>query len=163
MTINSEQTMSVKIWIDADACPKPVKDIVFRAAIKRQVHLVMVANQIIQHPKSPYIHMIKVGAGFDVADNYIVQEVQPNDLVVTADIPLADLIVKKGAYAIEPRGRLLTPDTIAERISTRNLMESLRSIGEVRGGPSSFSSSDSQSFANGFDRLLTQLITNTKK
>lgn len=157
MGINDEEN-GVKVWIDADACPKLVKDIVFRAAMKRQVHLILVANQVIQHPKSAFIHMIKVGAGFDVADNYIVQECRPNDLIVTADIPLADLVVKKGAFAIEPRGRLLTPDNIAERISTRNLMESLRSIGEVRGGPSSFSASDSQSFANGFDRLLTQLM-----
>lgn len=148
----------MRIWIDADACPKPVKDIVFKAAMKRELQLILVANQVIQHPKSPFIKMIKVGAGFDVADNYIVQETQPNDLVITQDIPLADLVVKKGAYAIEPRGRLLTPDTIAERISTRNLMESLRSIGEVSGGPSSFSAADSQRFANGFDRLVTQLI-----
>ena len=152
----------MQVWIDADACPKPVKEILFRAAMKRELMTIMVANQVIASPKSPFIKMIKVGAGFDVADNYIVQHVEPNDLVVTQDIPLADLIVKKGAFAIEPRGRLLTPDTIAERISTRNLMESLRSIGEISGGPSSFSAANSQSFANGFDRLVTQLLQNEK-
>lgn len=149
----------MKIWIDADACPKQVKEIVFKAAMKRQVHVVMVANQVIQHPKSPFISMIKVGAGFDVADNYIVQETQANDMVITQDIPLADLVVKKGAFAIEPRGRLLDEDTIAERVATRNLMESLRSTGDIRGGPSAFSAADAQSFANGFDRLLTRLMT----
>jgi len=148
----------MQIWIDADACPKPVKDIVFKAAMKRELKTILVANQVIAHPKSPFIQMIKVGAGFDVADNYIVQHVQLQDIVVTADIPLADLVVKKGAYAIEPRGRLLTQDTIAERVSTRNLMESLRSIGEVRGGPASFSAADSQAFANGFDKLITQIM-----
>lgn len=148
----------MKIWIDADACPKPVKDIVLKAAVKRQVMTILVANQRIQHPKSPFIVMTQVGAGFDVADNYIVQHAEVNDMVITADVPLADLVVKKGAFAIEPRGRLLTPDTIAERTATRNLMESLRSIGEVRGGPSSFSAADSHAFASGFDRLLTQLM-----
>lgn len=148
----------MKIWIDADACPKPIKEVAFKAAMKREIHLIMVANQIIQHPRSPFIKMIKVSSGFDVADNYIAANVEANDIVITADVPLADLVVKANAFAIEPRGKLLTADTIAERVATRNLMESLRTIGEVSGGPKAFSAQDTQAFANGFDRLLTRLI-----
>ncbi len=150
----------MKVWIDADACPKPVKEIIFKAAMKRQIKSIMVANQIIPHPKSPFIQMIKVNSGFDVADNYIVQEVTTGDIVITADIPLADLVVKKGAYALEPRGNLLSEDTIAERVATRNLMEGLRSTGEISGGPKAYSAKDAQYFANSFDKLLTQLVRN---
>ena len=153
----------MKIWVDGDACPKAIKDILFKAAMKREVQLELVANQIIPMPKSPFLTMKKVGSGFDVADNYIVEQAQANDLVITADVPLASQVVEKGAVAIEPRGKELNKETIAYRLANRNLMEQLRDMGQISGGPKSHSGNDSQLFANTFDRLLTKAMTRAKK
>ncbi len=144
----------MKIWIDADACPNVIKDILFRAAVKRRVALILVANQPLNVPRSPFIKTIRVAAGFDVADNHIAQEVQPGELVVTADIPLAAAVIQKGAQALNPRGELYTQDTIRERLSLRNFMDELRSSGVNTGGPAAFSPGDRQAFANQLDRWL---------
>lgn len=148
------------IWVDGDACPKPIKEILFKAATRRSVQLIMVANQHMVLPPSPFLNFKQVSAGFDVADNYIVDECQAGDLVITADIPLAASIVEKGGTVIEPRGRELNKESIANRLATRNLMEELRSMGQISGGPRTMSQQDSQEFANTFDRILTKLLKN---
>jgi len=142
------------IWVDADACPNVIKEILFRAANRAKIQLTLVANQYIQIPKSAFIKNMRVEKGFDVADDRIVELCRPGDLVITADIPLADGVVKKGGIALNPRGELYTEDTIAQRLSMRNLMEELRSTGEITGGPSSFNQTDRQNFANELDRYL---------
>lgn len=149
--------MNARIWVDADACPKVIKDILFRAAKRAQIEVTLVANQYMQIPQSPYIKSLRVEQGFDVADRRIVELAQPGDLVVTADIPLADGVVKKGAMALNPRGEEYTQENIAQRLAMRNLMEELRSIGEVSGGPAALNHSDRQSFANALDRYLSRL------
>lgn len=146
----------MKIWVDADACPKAIKEILFRAAEKRQISLTLVANKPLRTPASAYIKTILVPSGFDVADNAIAQSVSQGDLVVTADIPLASLVVDKGAQAIDPRGELYTRDNIQERLSIRNFMDGLRSGGIETGGPSSFRHKDRLAFANQLDRFLTK-------
>ena len=142
------------IWVDADACPNVIKEILFRAADRVRVSLILVANQSIRVPPSPYIKAIRVGAGFDVADNRIAQEVRSGDLVITADIPLAAEVIERGGYALSPRGEFYTRDNIRERLTMRNFMEELRSSGVDIGGPSTFSHSDRQAFANQLDRFL---------
>ena len=144
------------IWVDADACPNVIKDILFRAAKRTQLPLTLVANQFIQVPASPYINTVQVSSGFDVADHYIAQQVQANDIVITADIPLAADIVAKGAYGINPRGTLYTEQNIRQKLTMRNFMETMRDAGQVSGGPPPLSSKDKQAFANTLDRLLTQ-------
>ena len=146
----------MRIWVDADACPNAIKEILFRAAERVRVHLTLVANQHLRTPRSPYIGSMQVPAGFDVADHRIVQMVQPDDLVVTADIPLAALVVEKGGHALDPRGDLYTPENIGERLAVRNLMNELRSGGLDTGGPPSLTKRDRQAFANQLDRLLTR-------
>ncbi len=146
----------MQIWVDADACPRVIKEILFRAAKRLKVSLTLVANQPQQAPPSPYIKTIHVAAGFDVADDEIVRLVKVGDLVITADIPLAANVISKGGHALNPRGELYTEDTIHERLSMRNLMDELRGGGEIMGGPSSFSRKDSQAFANQLDRFLTR-------
>jgi len=147
--------MSVKrIWVDADACPKVIKDILFRAADRVGVAVTLVANQFIQVPKSRNIHSVQVPAGFDVADNYIVQQAEADDLVITADIPLAAEAIAKGCLALNPRGELYTDENIRQRLNMRDFMDTLRSSGVNTGGPASLSQSDRQSFANQLDRLL---------
>lgn len=147
--------MSVKqIWVDADACPKVIKEILFRAAGRVGVQVTLVANQFIQVPKSPRIRSVQVQAGFDVADNYIVQHAETDDLVVTADIPLAAEVVAKGCLALGPRGDLYTEENIRQRLNMRDFMETLRSSGVNTGGPASLSQADRQSFANQLDRML---------
>lgn len=149
-------TEKAAIWVDADACPNVIKEILFRAANRAKIQLTLVANQYIQIPKSPFIKNMRVGQGFDVADDRIVELCRPGDLVITADIPLADGVVKKGAVALNPRGELYTEENIAQRLSMRNLMEELRSTGEISGGPAIFNQSDRQNFANELDRYLQQ-------
>ena len=144
----------MQIWVDADACPKVIKNILFRAAERVGVCLIMVANQPVKIPRSRYIKAIKVSAGFDMADNKIIQQVQAGDLVITADIPLADAIIKKGAYGLNPRGEFYTADNIKQHLSMRNFMEELRSGGVDTGGPSPLSNADRQAFANELDRFL---------
>jgi uncharacterized protein YaiI (UPF0178 family) len=149
--------MAFQIWVDADACPNVIKEILFRAATRVQVPLILVANQRVQIPRSPYIKMLQVGAGFDVADNEIVKQLTAGDLVITADIPLADLVIKKGGHALNPRGELYTVDNIQARLSVRNFMEELRSSGIATSGPPPLNHSDRQSFANALDRFLNKL------
>ncbi len=148
--------MSMKIWVDADACPAVIKEILFRAAKRTQVPLTLVANQPLRTPPSKWIDSLQVGAGFDVADNEIVRRLEAGDLVITADIPLAAEAIAKGAQALNPRGELYTEGTIRERLSMRDFMETLRSSGVDTGGPAAFSQADRQAFANQLDRLLTR-------
>ena len=147
--------MSLKqIWVDADACPKVIKEILFRAAERVGVPLTLVANQPIPVPGSRLIRSVQVSAGFDVADNYIVQQTQAGELVVTADIPLAAEVIAKGALALNPRGELYTEENIRQRLTMRDFMDTLRGSGVNTGGPPSFSLGDRQAFANQLDKLL---------
>jgi hypothetical protein len=149
--------MSLKqIWVDADACPKVIKEILFRAADRVGMPLTLVANQALQVPRSRYIRSIQVAAGFDVADNHIVQQAAAGDLVITADIPLAAEVIAKGCLALNPRGDLYTEDNIRQRLNMRDFMDTLRSSGVDTGGPASFSQADRQAFANQLDRLLAK-------
>ena len=148
---------SMQIWVDADACPGVIKEIIYRAAERRQIQTTLVANQMLRTPPSKVIRAIQVPSGFDVADRHIVDQVAAGDLVVTADIPLASLVIERGAHALNPRGELYTTATIRERLSMRNFMEELRSAGIETGGPSSFSQSDRQAFANQLDRFLAKI------
>jgi uncharacterized protein YaiI (UPF0178 family) len=145
-----------QIWVDADACPKVIKDILFRAAVRVGVPVTLVANQPLQVPRSRHIRSVQVAAGFDVADNHIVQQAMAGDLVITADIPLAAEVVAKGCLALNPRGELYTEDNIRQRLNMRDFMDTLRSSGVDTGGPASLSQADRQSFANQLDRLLAR-------
>ena len=145
-----------QIWVDADACPKVIKEILYRAADRVGVPLILVANQPLQVPRSRQIQSIQVAAGFDVADNHIVQQAKAGDLVITADIPLAAEVITKGCLALNPRGDLYTEDNIRQRLSMRDFMDTLRSSGVDTGGPASFSQADRQAFANQLDRLLAR-------
>lgn len=147
----------MKIWIDADACPRVIKDILFRAAERRQIPLILVANQPLYIPRSPHISYRSVPQGFDMADKAIIEWAQAGDLVVTADIPLAAAIVEKGAHALNPRGELYTPDNVRQHLSMRNFMDSLRGSGVLTGGPDSFNQRDRMAFANQLDRLLAKV------
>ena len=144
------------IWVDADACPRVIKEILYRAAQKRQIELILVANQPLRTPVSPYISSRLVGAGFDVADEQIVAWLVAGDLVITADIPLAAAVLKKGGHAINPRGELYDVDTIQERLAMRNMMDELRGVGVETSGPAAFSASDRTAFANQLDRFLAR-------
>jgi uncharacterized protein YaiI (UPF0178 family) len=147
--------MSLKqIWVDADACPKVIKEILFRAADRVCVPVILIANQPIQIPRSRHIRSVQVAAGFDVADNHIVQQAETGDLVITADIPLAAEVIAKGCLALNPRGDLYTEDNIRQRLNMRDFMDTLRSSGIDTGGPASFNHADRQAFANQLDRLL---------
>jgi hypothetical protein len=146
----------LRIWVDADACPKVIKDILFRAAERTGIELTLVANAALRVPPSRFIRSLQVARGFDVADNRIVELVENNDLVITADIPLAAAVIDKGGYALNPRGELYTPDNIRERLAMRNLMDELRSSGQITGGPPALSNSDRMAFANALDRFLAK-------
>ena len=144
------------IWVDADACPKPIKDILFRAAMRKQTELTLVANQMLTVPKSPFIRSLQVPKGFDVADNEIVNRVAAGDLVVTADIPLASEVIAKGAMVITPRGETYDAGSITAALTMRNFMDTLRSSGVETGGPAAFSASDQREFARELDRYLAK-------
>ena len=144
----------MQIWIDGDACPKVIKDLLFRAAIRTQTHMTVVSNHLLTIPGSPFIKRWQVGAGFDVADNYIVDTMQAGDLVITADIPLADDVVTKGGIALNPRGELYTLNNIKQHLARRNLNETLRGAQMVKSGPDKFSPKEIQLFANTLDKLL---------
>ncbi len=146
----------MRIWVDADACPLVIKEILYRAAERLRISLTLVANQPLRTPPSAFIKTIQVGAGFDVADNLIVQQLQPGDLVITADIPLAAEAIAKGGHALNPRGELYTTDTIKERLSLRNFMDELRGSGVQTGGPASLNQRDRQAFANSLDQFLSR-------
>jgi uncharacterized protein YaiI (UPF0178 family) len=147
----------MKIWIDADACPKVVKEVVFKAAHRLNIPTILVANSFLRIPDSPLLSFIQVDQGADVADTYIVENVSPSDLVITADIPLASLIVEKEATAINPRGELYTEENISERLSVRDFMQDLRDSGIETGGPAPFGVKDKANFANSLNKLLTKL------
>ena len=147
---------TAQIWVDADACPVVIKEILFRAAERAQVALTLVANQQLRTPPSRYIRAIQVAGGFDVADDEIVQRVSAGDLVVTQDIPLAAQVIDKGALAINPRGELYTTETIAQQLSMRNFMDELRGSGVDTGGPAPFHLRDRQNFANQLDQWLNR-------
>ena len=142
------------IWIDADACPVVIKEILFRAADRTGTATTLVANQPLRVPPSPNLRFLQVSTGFDVADNEIVRRVQPGDLVITADIPLAAEAIDKGAVALSPRGDLYTRDNIRARLNMRDFMESLRSSGVDTGGPAAMNHGDRKAFADQLDRLL---------
>ena len=144
------------IWVDADACPNVIKEILFRAAERVQMPMTLVANQNIRVPPSRFIRSMRVPAGFDVADNEIVRLCSPEDLVITADIPLAAEVIEKGAAALNPRGERYSPATIRERLTMRDFMDTLRSSGVQTGGPATMSPRDRQQFANELDSWLTQ-------
>jgi uncharacterized protein YaiI (UPF0178 family) len=146
----------MQIWVDADACPGVIKEILFRAAERAQIAMTLVANQLLLTPPSRYIRAIQVPAGFDVADGKIVQHLEPGDLVITADIPLAAEVIAKGGHALNPRGEFYTPDTIRERLNMRDFMDNLRGSGVDTGGPSSFSQGDRKAFASQLDRFLAK-------
>lgn len=146
----------MQIWVDADACPKVIKDILFRAAERMKLMVVLVANQPLQVPRSPYIRTLQVPAGFDVADSEIVARLAAGDLVVTADIPLAAAVIERGAHALNPRGELYTPENIRERLNVRDFLDTLRASGVNTGGPAALGHADRQAFANQLDRLLHQ-------
>ena len=146
----------MNLWVDADACPKAVKEVIYRAATRMKIQTTLVANQFLTVPKSPYIRAIQVPGGFDVADAHIVAEIGTGDLVVTADIPLAAEVVSLGAVALNPRGTLYTEENIQSHLARRNFMEELRATGTITGGPLTLARTDIQSFANQLDRYLTK-------
>lgn len=145
------------IWVDADACPAVVKDILYRAAERTQLPMTLVANKPLRTPASPWIRSLQVSRGFDVADSHIVRELQPGDLVITADIPLASDVIAKGGHALNPRGELYTKDTIEERLATRDFMAKLRETGVQTGGPDALDQTDRKRFADQLDRFLARL------
>ncbi len=147
----------LQIWVDADACPNVIKEILFRAADRVAVPVILVANQAIQVPRSPHIRTVQVMSGFDVADNYIVQQAVPGDLVITADIPLAAEVIDKGCLALNPRGELYTEDNIRQRLNMRDFMDTMRGSGIDTGGPPAFSQADRMAFANQLDRILAKV------
>lgn len=144
------------IWVDADACPRVVRDILFRAAERVGVEMTLVANQALTVPRSNLIKTLRVPGGFDAADDRIIAQVSAGDLVITADIPLAAAVVQRGAQALDPRGRLYTTENVGERLAMRDMMEELRSARMVRGGPPVLDQRDRQAFANQLDRLLAR-------
>lgn len=146
----------MKIWVDADACPVVIKEILFRAAERRSVLVTLVANQPIRVPPSRFIQTIRVAAGFDVADHEIAKRAESGDLVVTGDIPLAAEVLEKGVAALGFRGELFSPDTIRAQLSMRDFNETLRSSGIHTGGPAALNQADRQAFANALDRQLTR-------
>lgn len=153
---------SMRIWVDADACPNVIKEILFRASERTQVPLTLVANQPTRIPTSPLIRQVQVSSGFDEADRRIVELVAPGDLVITADIPLAAKVIEKGALALNPRGELYTEDNVRERLAMRNLMDELRGGGLITGGPAVLNQGDRQAFANALDRVLTRTLSSAK-
>ena len=146
----------MKIWVDADACPIAIKEVLYRAANRAKVPVTLIANQMLRVPPSPWIRALQVPAGFDVADQRIVQEAAPGDLVITSDIPLASQVIAKGALVLDSRGELMDEGNIKGRLTMRNFMEGLRNSGVDTGGPSGLSKSDVQAFANQLDRLLAK-------
>jgi hypothetical protein len=144
----------MQIWVDADACPKPIKEILFRAATRTGIAVTLIANQMLAVPRSPHIRAVQVPKGFDVADNEIVRRAEAGDLVVTSDIPLAAEVIAKGGRVLTPRGEPYDKGSIAAALTMRNFMDTLRSTGIETGGPASFSASDQHAFARQLDREL---------
>ncbi|PHS71585.1 MAG: hypothetical protein COB23_01025 [Methylophaga sp.] len=149
----------MKIWVDADACPVVIKDILFRAAERKSLEMTLVANHFMRTPPSQYIKFLQVSFGFDVADNEIVRRMEAGDLVITGDIPLAAEVIEKGGIALNPRGELYTTSNIKARLNMRDFMETMRASGVNTGGPPALSQSDRMAFANQLDKFLTQNTT----
>lgn len=146
----------MRLWIDADACPRPVRDLICRAAERKQLAAVFVSNGALTVPRSPLLSTVRVKPGLDVADQHIAANAEKGDLAITADIPLAAELVRKGVRVIDPRGETLDEDNVSERLAVRDLMKELRDAGTVTGGPSSFGAREAQAFANALDRALNQ-------
>ena len=146
----------MKIWVDADACPVVIKDILYRASERTRVPLTLVANQRIEIPRSRYIKFFQVASGFDVADNEIVKRLEAGDLVITSDIPLAAEVIDKGGLALSPRGELYTANNIRARLNMRDFMDTLRASGVDTGGPPALNQSDRKSFADHLDKILVR-------
>lgn len=146
------------IWIDGDACPRPVREIVFRAAERVEVEAVLVANRDVRVPRSRRIRAVRVPMGFDVADHHILREAAPRDIVVTADVPLAAALVVREVRVISPRGETFTEDNVGERLAVRDLLQGVRDAGGITGGPAPFGKADRQNLANALDRLLTAAL-----
>ena len=146
----------MKIWVDADACPGAIREILVRAAERAAVELTFVANRPMRPPRSPQVRVVKVGAGFDVADRFIAEHVGPGDLVVTADIPLAAAVVDRGAVALDPRGTVYDAESVHERLAVRDLLDQLRGEGQLLGGPAPLSAADRRVFAAELDRRLAR-------
>ena len=149
------EDLCMQIWVDADACPGAVKELLFRAANRTETKVTLVANQLMRTPRSEFIDSLLVTAGMNVADRRIVELAEPGDLVITADIPLAAEVVANGGQALDPRGELYTDANIGKRLADRNLLDQLRGGGEITGGPPNFNAKDRQAFANQLDRWLT--------
>ncbi len=146
----------MKIWVDADACPKVIRDTIIRAAERTGIECTFVANHVIPIPKRHNVHCLQVPSGFDIADNEIVKRTEAGDLVITSDIPLADEVITKGGFALNSRGELYTKDTIKARLNIRDFMDTMRSSGVQTGGPSALSQTERREFANHLDRLLAK-------
>lgn len=146
----------MQIWVDADACPKMIKEILFRAAIRTKTSLTLVANSFLTYPSSPFIRAVQVEKGFDRADHYIVTHINPHDLVITADIPLAAEIIEKQGMALNPRGELYTENNVRQRLNIRDINEQLRATGQRVGGPPALSIKEKTAFANALDRCLAK-------
>jgi uncharacterized protein YaiI (UPF0178 family) len=146
----------MQIWVDADACPKVIKEILFRAAAREQVTVTLVANHALPTPPSRFVRALQVASGFDVADKEIVQRVAPDDLVITSDIPLAAEVIDKGAYALSPRGEFFSTANVRARLNMRDFLDTLRASGIDTGGPPALSQGDRQAFANELDKYLVR-------
>lgn len=147
----------MKIWVDADACPRMIKEVIFKVSARLKLNVILVANNQMNYPASELVSFIKVDQGADKADLYITENVENDDVVITADIPLASNVVQKNAYAINPRGEIYTKENVSERLSVRDFMQDLRDNGMSTEGPRAFDQKDKQNFNNAFDRLLTSL------
>ena len=147
----------MKIWVDADACPRMIKEVIFKVSARLKLNVILVANNQMNYPESELVRFVKVEQGADKADLYITENVENDDVVITADIPLASNVVQKDAYAINPRGEIYTKENVSERLSVRDFMQDLRDNGISTEGPRSFDQKDKQNFNNAFDRLLTSL------
>ena len=151
----------MKIWVDADACPVVIKDILFKAAERTKVQMTLVANRPVRIPPSKFITFLQVSSGFDVADNEIIKQLRPGDLVITQDIPLAAEVIEKRGHALNPRGELYTVDNIRSRLNMRDFMDSLRASGIDTGGPPALNQTDRKYFANSLDKFLTKYASTT--
>ncbi len=148
----------MKVWVDADACPGVIKEILFKAASRTQIHTTLVANHSMHIPPSPYIQFIHVPSGFDVADNEIVKHIEKGDLLISTDIPLADEVIDKGAVVLSPRGELLTKENIRARLNMRDFLDTLRSSGVDTGGQAAMNQNDRMMFANQLDKILSKAL-----
>lgn len=146
----------MQIWIDADACPRVIRDIILRACARREIVVTLVANQALRVPPSPFVRTMHVSAGADAADDRIVERLSAGDLVITADIPLAARVLARGAHALDPRGQAFDPGSIAERLAMRELLDTLRGAGVETGGPPPLDARDRQNFGNALDRFLAR-------